>query len=187
MPAASSRSKITLPDRRQQRLPACSPRTPAAFAPSPNVVRVVDLAQRAGSRAERRRRHRPRPPAPRRWPCNGIIEKPGDVDFFKFTAKKGQQLDVRVYARKPLRSPLDSVLVIHNAQGRRHRQQRRQRRPRQLPPLRPCRPMASTCVSVRDHLEAGGPDYVYRVELTAVKPALTMAPARAAAVRSRRR
>jgi hypothetical protein len=33
---------------------------------------------------------------------HGIIEAEGDVDFFKFTAKKGQQYDVRVHARKPL-------------------------------------------------------------------------------------
>src|SRR5438876_1545151 len=47
---------------------------------------------------------------------NGIIEKDKDADFFRFNAKKGQVLDVRVYARA-LRSPLDSVLVIHDGKG----------------------------------------------------------------------
>jgi len=47
---------------------------------------------------------------------NGVIEKPGDVDCFKFPAKKGQVFDVRVYARA-LRSPLDSVLSIHRSKG----------------------------------------------------------------------
>ncbi|HCU88070.1 MAG TPA: hypothetical protein DGP39_11115, partial [Verrucomicrobiales bacterium] len=47
---------------------------------------------------------------------NGIIEKPGDQDWFKFTAKRGQRFGVRMYARK-LRSPLDSVMNIYNAAG----------------------------------------------------------------------
>ena len=49
---------------------------------------------------------------------NGIIEEKGDVDFFKFSAKKGQPLDVAVFARR-LRSPLDSVIDIYDAKGNR--------------------------------------------------------------------
>ena len=48
---------------------------------------------------------------------NGIIGEPGDQDWFRFTAKKGQRYDVRVYARK-LRSPIDSVIYICNKDGR---------------------------------------------------------------------
>ena len=47
---------------------------------------------------------------------NGIISQPGDVDFFRFKAKKDQALDIRVIARH-LRSPLDSVLTLYNADG----------------------------------------------------------------------
>jgi len=50
--------------------------------------------------------------------ANGIIQEKGDADFFKFTAKKDQQFDVSVYARR-LRSPLDSVLDIYDAKGNR--------------------------------------------------------------------
>ncbi|HEX5106226.1 MAG TPA: serine protease, partial [Pirellulaceae bacterium] len=85
-------------------------------APSPNVLRVIDLAN--SNEVE------PNDAVPQATPAaaaplamNGILEKEGDIDFFKFSAKKGQQLDVRVYARNPLRSPLDSVLVVYNAQG----------------------------------------------------------------------
>jgi hypothetical protein len=42
---------------------------------------------------------------------NGIIEKDGDVDYFKVAAKKGEEYDVKVWARR-LRSPLDTVLTI---------------------------------------------------------------------------
>ena len=37
---------------------------------------------------------------------NGVISKPGDVDYFRFKAKKGQTFDVHCYARR-LGSPLD--------------------------------------------------------------------------------
>jgi hypothetical protein len=47
---------------------------------------------------------------------NGILEKAGDADWFKFKAKKGQNLDVHVYARR-IGSPLDPVLNIYNATG----------------------------------------------------------------------
>ena len=39
-------------------------------------------------------------PAPRPGAFNGVIAKPGETDFFKFTAKKGQVFDVRCYARQ---------------------------------------------------------------------------------------
>jgi hypothetical protein len=142
------------------------------LSPSPNVVRVIDLpgsleaepndavAQATVAGA-----------AP--LAANGIIEKEGDVDFFKFTAKKGQQLDIRVYARKPLRSPLDPVLVVYNAQGGGIASNDDTGGPdaylRFNPPAD-----GEYLLSVYDQLRTGGPDFVYRVELTEVKPALTM-------------
>ncbi len=142
------------------------------LSPSPNVVRLIDLpssleaepndavAQATVAGA-----------AP--LAANGIVEKEGDVDFFKFTAKKGQQLDIRVYARKPLRSPLDPVLVVYNAQGGGIASNDDTRGPdaylRFNPPAD-----GEYLLSVYDQLRSGGPDFVYRVELTEIKPALTM-------------
>ncbi len=144
----------------------------AGPSPSPNVVRVIDLpnaleaepndavAQATVAGA-----------AP--LAANGIIEKDGDVDFFKFTAKAGQQLDIRVYARKPLRSPLDPVLVVYNAQGGGIASNDDTGGPdaylRFNPPTD-----GEYLLSVYDQLRAGGPDFIYRVELTAIKPSLTM-------------
>jgi hypothetical protein len=47
---------------------------------------------------------------------NGRIEKPGDVDLVKFSAKKGQQLIIDVNARR-LGSPLDSFIEIFDTAG----------------------------------------------------------------------
>lgn len=59
-------------------------------------------------------------PVPAQMPIalNGVIEKKGDIDNFKFPAKKGQVYDINVYARQ-FRSPLDSVLTISNDKGAR--------------------------------------------------------------------
>jgi hypothetical protein len=47
---------------------------------------------------------------------NGRIQRPGDSDYFVFSAQAGQALVMEVFARR-LGSPLDSMLYLHNAQG----------------------------------------------------------------------
>ena len=103
---------------------------------------------------------------------NGIIEKDGDVDFFKFKAAKGQALDIGVYARR-VRSPLDPVLVLYNAKGGQVAANDDSGGPDAY--LRFGVPEDGEYVlSVRDHLKGGGPDYVYRVEITKPAPALAL-------------
>ena len=142
------------------------------LSPSPNVIRVIDLpssleaepndavAQATAAGA-----------AP--LAVNGIIEKDGDIDFFRFAAKKGQQLDVQVYARKPLRSPLDPVLVIYNDKGGGIANNDDTRGPDSYLRFNPPAD-GEYLLSVTDQLKSGGPGFVYRVELTEVKPALVM-------------
>jgi len=142
------------------------------LAPSPNIVRVIDLANTLEAEPnDAVAQATVAAAAP--LALNGIIEKDGDIDFFKFTAKKGQQLDVRVYARKPLRSPLDPVLVIYNAQGGGIASNDDTGGPDSY--VRFAVPAdGEYLLSVNDQLRAGGPDFIYRVELTEVKPALAM-------------
>lgn len=47
----------------------------------------------------------------------GVISEAKDKDFFKFTMKKDQELDLRVHARE-LRSPLDAVLHVYGPDGK---------------------------------------------------------------------
>ena len=42
---------------------------------------------------------------------NGILEKPGQIDTYRFTAKKGQRLHFRVYART-LGAPVDAAIWL---------------------------------------------------------------------------
>lgn len=142
------------------------------IAPSPNMVRVVDLP----NVLEQEPNNEPAATtAVANVPAafNGIIEQDGDVDYFRFAAKKGEQYDVRVFARGVLRSPLDSVLSIHRADGGQiAANDDNGNTPDSY--LRFAVPDdGEYLIAVKDHLHAGGPNYVYRVEVGAVKPSLT--------------
>ena len=141
------------------------------ISPSPNVVRVTDLPNALEAEPNDTTAQASAGTAP--GALNGIIEKPGDVDFFKFSAKKGQQFDIRVLARVPLRSPLDPVLVILRANGAGLASNDDSGGPDAY--LRFNAPEDEDYfIQVYDHLRAGGPAFVYRVEITPVKPTLTM-------------
>ena len=105
--------------------------------------------------------------------AHGVIAQAGDVDHFKFAAKKGQVLDVRVLARQ-LGSPLDSVLAIskvggggiggNDDNGGSPDSYQRLTIPED----------GDYAVQIRDHLGSGGSDYAYRVEVAPPARRLTM-------------
>jgi hypothetical protein len=141
-------------------------------AVSPNMVRVIDLPW--ANEIEPNNEVKTASSAPAApVAMNGIIQQPGDVDFFRFAARRGQQLDVRVYARKPLRSPLDSVLSVHNAQGGTIANNDDTGGPDSYARVN-IPADGEYLVSIRDQLGEGGPEYVYRVEITESRPALVM-------------
>jgi len=109
-------------------------------------------------------------------PCafNGVIDKPGDIDFFRFAAKKGQVFDLHCYARR-LGSPLDPVLYVYNAQGG-------ALAGNDDIPGSPDSYIRFTVpadgdflISVTDHLKKGGPTYAYRVEVSSPRPSIDVA------------
>jgi hypothetical protein len=103
---------------------------------------------------------------------NGIISQKGDVDWYRFTAKKGQTYDINVYARR-IRSQLDTVLAIHDAEGKQSFGSNddtggadsyiRFTAPRD----------GDFTLKISDHLGYGGPECTYRVEFTPVQPEVT--------------
>lgn len=103
---------------------------------------------------------------------NGIISKPGDVDCFRFAAKKGQSFDVECYARR-IRSGLDPVVNIYYADGRRITGNDDSRGPDSF--FRFNVPAdGDYVIRVNDHLGRGQADFVYRLEFHPVKPKLTL-------------
>ena len=103
---------------------------------------------------------------------NGIISTDGDADCFRFDAKKGETFDIECYARR-LRSGLDPVITVLRADGGTVGANDDSRGPDsslrfQVPEDGPY------VVRVGDHLGRGRPDFVYRIELQPVTPALTL-------------
>ena len=104
---------------------------------------------------------------------NGILDQPGDVDCFTFAAKKGQVFDVRVFARA-VRSPVDSVLSIIRKNGSQVASNDDADGPDSYIRFN-CPADDDYTITIRDQLGRGGPEWVYRIEITPVKPQLTLA------------
>lgn len=103
---------------------------------------------------------------------NGILQKDGDEDWFKFTAKKGQQFEVECYGRR-IRSAIDPVMYLYNAGGGAVASNDDSRGPDSY--FRFNVPAdGDYFLRVRDHLGRGGKDFVYRVEFQAIKPSLAL-------------
>ena len=153
--------EVTLPGARRPQLRPGRPGR-ARDRALPERLPPQPVRQRHRGRAERRPRD-----GHAVHPAGGAQRgdrRPGDVDHFAFPAKKGQTYDVRVFARQ-IRSPLDSVLTIAARDGGRVAGNDDSGGPDSY--LRFTAPEdGEYVVSVADHLKKGGPDYVYRIEIS---------------------
>jgi hypothetical protein len=108
----------------------------------------------------------PSTPAPVAF--NGCLDKPGDQDYYKFNAKKGQVFEVELYGRR-LRSAIDGVLYVCNKDGNGIASNDDSRGPDSY--IRwACPEDGEYSILVHDQLRGGGPSYTYRVELQPVAP-----------------
>jgi hypothetical protein len=104
---------------------------------------------------------------------NGVLATKGDAAFFRFTAKKDQNLDFQVFARR-LGSPLDSVLTVLDAKGKSlGNNDDAAGHPDSAARVR-IPADGIYVVKVADQLARGGPRFTYRVEIDEVQPALVL-------------
>lgn len=111
---------------------------------------------------------------------NGIIDKPGDVDCFRFTAKKGERFKIHCLANT-LGSPLDPTIWVKQVGAKGNPQRATDSRANQLgyPPfggmnrdtLDPILDFTAAAdgeyvLGVEDDRGNGGADFVYRVEIS---------------------
>jgi hypothetical protein len=137
----------------------------AQLAPQPTLVRVSAFPNVLEEEPNQDIVKAPATALSPPFALNGVLSEKGDVDAFKFTAKKGQEFDLNVYARK-LRSPVDTVIAVHDAKGARLGLNDDGGHPDSY--LRWKAPAdGEFVVTVQDQLQRGGPDYAYRVEVTA--------------------
>ena len=109
---------------------------------------------------------------------NGRISEPGDIDCFRFTAKKGESFDVECFARR-LRTGLDPVVAIYGPDSKAVVSNDDSRGPDSY--MRFSAPVDGEYIlRVWDHLMRGQEDFVYRVELLPVQPSLTLSIPRVA-------
>lgn len=110
------------------------------------------------------------------YALNGIIEKPGDVDCFRVPLKKGQVFECRALAQS-LGSPLDPVVNIYSPKGGSLTGNDDGGGMRRLDSRFKITAAVDGLYTVRitDHLERGGVNFVYRIEMVASQPSLTFA------------
>ncbi|MEW4490267.1 PPC domain-containing protein [Thalassoglobus sp. JC818] len=107
--------------------------------------------------------------------ANGVISEPGDIDYFKFTAKKDQQFDIEVYARR-LRSGLDPVVTVVNTEtGKGVVSNDDSRGPDSYVRFKAPED-GEYSVGVYDHLRRGQADFTYRIEISPIEPSLQASP-----------
>lgn len=144
--------------------------TDNAWAPSSNVFRLSTSDN--SLEAEPNNAIQQASPAALPNAFNGILQEKGDIDFFKFTATKGQVYEVECYGRR-IRSAIDPVMVVYNAQGGGIVSNDDARGPDSY--FRFSVPAdGDYYLSVTDHLKRGGPDFVYRVEFQPVVASLAL-------------
>ncbi len=148
----------------------------AEAAPSGNPFRLVSYDNVLDAEPNNDRNTPTAAPAGAPVALNGIINQPGDIDWFKIALKKDQQVVLQAYAQS-LGSPLDSVVGVYNAKGGRLGSNDDGGGRRRLDSKQTIKIPADGdyFISVTDHLERGGPNFVYRIEVTASQPELTFA------------
>ncbi len=143
------------------------------FAPSPNTLRVEDVpnySETAGDETDRSQIAAVQLPAA----FNGVLEKKGDVDWFKIVGKKDQTIEFNVFGRRLLRSPIDSWLEVYNAQGGRLAlNDDNGGKPDSFLQFKfPAD--GEYLVSIRDQLNEGSPMHAYRIEASPPTPSLSL-------------
>ncbi|MFT5123098.1 MAG: hypothetical protein ACI97B_001730 [Verrucomicrobiales bacterium] len=143
------------------------------LAPSPNFVRVTDLTdvyEKAEPHGDRGKSQVVEPEAP--LAINGVLETAEEDDWYRFKAKKGQVFEVNAYARR-LRSPLDSVINLYHAKDGKSIAGNDDFQNQPDSYLRFTVPEDGEYdIRIKDHLGKGGPDFVYRIEISPVVAAL---------------
>jgi len=165
-PAGPFQQSITLPPAASARS-AVFPLHDGLSAPSPHWISVSPLEsiRESGSHSDAATALSVPP-----IPCviHGVVAGDAKSDWFRFTAKKDQNLVFRVLARSH-RSPLDSVLSIHQSDGKQLAANDDQGAPDSLVNWA-CPADGEYLLQIRDQLFRTRDDFTYRIEI-AVKSA----------------
>ena len=163
--------QIKLPADPQDRFPVFAEQN-GVSAPSANWMRVSSFPNVLESGANNDRERAAATDLAPPLALNGIVTAKGQADWFRFKAKKGQALEVNVFARR-LRSPLDSVLEVFDNKGASLGSNDDTGNPDSSVKFTPGAD-GDYFVKIRDQLNGGGPDFVYRIEIAEPVPSLSL-------------
>ena len=167
-PSGPIKQSITLPAGPDPRFPIF-PIQDGLSAPSPHWITVSPLESiRETASNDSLKTATPAPPVP--FAIHGILDGESKADWFKFTAKKDQNLVLRVLARSQ-RSPLDSILSIHQADSKQIATNDDQGSPDSTINWT-CPADGDYFLRIRDQLGRNGADFTYRIEVVGKSPSL---------------
>ncbi|MBL4845006.1 MAG: PPC domain-containing protein [Planctomycetes bacterium] len=168
--AGVSSQTFTLPSPGPDGLARLFPTSPGGVSPTPLRIATGDLPCVTEVEPNHRKAARaiPAPGA-----VHGRIGKARDQDWFTFKAKKGQRFTIRVRARE-LGSPLDAVANVFVRNGR-HVIGNDDLRGDPDALVRFRAPATGEYgIRIRDFLNRGGEDFVYRLEVAPERPTLAL-------------
>jgi hypothetical protein len=139
----------------------------SGMAPTPNLVRVTNLPVTLEAEPNNDRNTATLGEAPGVFV--GVLGEPGDNDYFRFSAKAGQRLNVQSFARE-LRSPLDAVVRVLKADGARLAGNDDNRgHPDSFSQFNVPED-GEYLIEIEDHLGRGGETFVYGIQVVPESP-----------------
>ncbi|MGJ8634598.1 MAG: hypothetical protein ACSHX7_11845 [Luteolibacter sp.] len=167
-PAGPFKKTITLPDQPTPRHPVF-PVSNGETAPSPHTVTVSALehiSQYGNLGKDTAILFPPIPSA-----VDGILNQASQKRYFRFQAKKKQDLEIKVLARTH-RSPLDSVLILQDKKGKNLQfADDNQNLPDSLIKWK-CPADGEYFLIIKDQLNRTGPDFTFRIQIEEKSPSL---------------
>lgn len=166
-PTGSFQQSVTLPADATSPF-SVFPENSGEIAPAPLTVLISALehsAQPEGN-LDPKTAH-PFPPIPSA--VDGILDAKGGSRWFRFTAKKGQNLDIKVIARS-LRSPLDAVLNLRDSAQKTLLSNDDDGTSPDSIIKWSCPADGDYFLQIRDQLSRTGTDFVFRIEINDRQP-----------------
>ncbi len=102
---------------------------------------------------------------------NGVLAEPGDTDYFKFTAKKGERYRFKSYAER-IGSPVDTVIYVYNEKGSQVGSNDDADGSKDSRFDFNCPADGIYFVRIKDMLDRGGENFVYRIESEPYTPGI---------------
>lgn len=170
-PAGDFTQAVTLPPAPEARFGVVADHD--GVAPSANWMRATDMPNAASVKLGTSPAKAPLVNQEPPFAFNGLLETKGEPAFFRLQARKNQNLEFQVFARR-LGSPIDSVLTVLGPKGNSlGSNDDAAGNPDSMVRVR-IPDDGEYTVKVADQLGRGGALFTYRVEVREVQPAVTL-------------